>query len=107
MKKRAKKKRDDWDRKYKSLVDRINKLEAKFADRRKKSVSRSQIEREHLAKSDAVRAAFMNTAPLMAMLATATTPAEQEEKIREWLKGICDRFAGKEPKPMTPSTAQE
>ena len=79
--------------KLKLMGAQLAKLELDYQIETKALVSREEVERQNVQKVMAVRNELMNTPRLMAMLASATTPIEQEATIRSWLKGICDRFA--------------
>jgi hypothetical protein len=78
------------------LTAKIEKMESEVKLLRREWVPRDQVEQENVRKVLAVRNELMNTPRLMAMLAPCTEDLDREAKIREWLRGICNRFAGGE-----------
>ncbi|HSZ58586.1 MAG TPA: hypothetical protein VK797_23160 [Tepidisphaeraceae bacterium] len=82
------------DVKLKLLGAKLAKMELEYQIETQAMVSRDEVERENVKKVMAVRNELMNTPRLMAMLAPCTNDVEREAAIRQFHKGICDRFAG-------------
>jgi hypothetical protein len=76
------------------LTAKIEKMESEVKLLRREWIPRDQVEQENVRKVLAVRNELMNTPRLMAMLAPCTDDAQREQKVIEWARGICNRFAG-------------
>ena len=85
------------------LSVKIEKLENDLRQQNALYVLRSEVEREQVKRVLDVKNRFMNTPKLMGMLASATTPQEQEATIRRWLSEIGASFGTRPAQPALPA----